>query len=109
LEWPLIVVLPKGHTFDAEYYHDNILAALTQIQREDQGRKLVVLAGNARAHTAQNVELFVKKMDCGSLPIHPTHLTSHYPTSFCSVVSRNVSKEWPFHHTRNYSTQLVKW
>jgi hypothetical protein len=24
-------------------------------------------------------------------------------------MSRNVSKEWCFHHTRNYSTQLVKW
>jgi hypothetical protein len=48
-------------------------------------------------------------MDCGELPIHPAHLISRYPTSFCSVLSRNVSKEWCFHHTRNYSTQLVKW
>jgi hypothetical protein len=24
-------------------------------------------------------------------------------------MSRNVSKEWCFHHTRNSSTQLVKW
>jgi hypothetical protein len=24
-------------------------------------------------------------------------------------MSRNVSKEWCFHHMRNYSTQLVKW
>jgi hypothetical protein len=30
LGFPLIVALPKGCTFNAEYYHDNILAALTQ-------------------------------------------------------------------------------
>jgi hypothetical protein len=41
----------------------------------------------------KNVELFAKKIDCGPLPIHPTHLISHHPTSFCSVISRNVAKE----------------
>jgi hypothetical protein len=109
LGFPLIVALPKGRTFNPEYYRDNILAARTQLQPEDDGRKLFVHADNARAHTAQNVEFFAKKMDYGSAPIHPTHLISHHPTSFCSVMPRNVSKEWCFHHTRNYSTQLVKW
>jgi hypothetical protein len=93
LGFPLIVVLPKGGTFNAEYYRDDILAALTQFQPEDGGRKLVVHADNARAHTAQKRRTFVNKMDCGSLPIHPTHLISHHPTSFCSVMSRNGSKE----------------
>jgi hypothetical protein len=32
-------------------------------------------------------------------------MISHHPTSFCSV----ISKEWCFHHKRNYLTQLVKW
>jgi hypothetical protein len=50
----------------------------------------------------KNVERFAKKMDCGSLPIHLTHLISPHPTSFCSVMSRNVSNECCFHHTRNY-------
>jgi hypothetical protein len=50
--FPLIVPLPKGRVFNAEYYRDNILAALTQFQPEDDGRKLVVHADNARAHTA---------------------------------------------------------
>jgi hypothetical protein len=31
LGFPLIVVLPKGRIFNAEYYRDNILAALTQL------------------------------------------------------------------------------
>jgi hypothetical protein len=53
LGFPLIVALPKGCTVNAEYYRDNILAALTQLQPEDDGRKLVVHADNTRVHTAQ--------------------------------------------------------
>jgi hypothetical protein len=44
LGFPLIVKLPKGGIFNAEYDRDNILAALTQFQSEDDGRKLVVHA-----------------------------------------------------------------
>jgi hypothetical protein len=109
LKCPLIVALPKVRTFNAEYYPDNILAALPQLQPEDDGPKLAVHADNARDHNAQKYRTFAKKMDCGSLPIYPTHLISRHPTSFCSVLSMDVSKEWCFHHTRNYSTQLVKW
>jgi hypothetical protein len=109
LGFPLIVVPPNGCTFNAGSYRDNILAALTQLQLEDDGRKLIVHADNARAHTAQKYRTFCEEMDRGSLRIHPTHLISHQPTSFCSVVSINISKEWCFHHTRNCSTQLVKW
>jgi transposase len=53
LGFPLIVALPKGGTLNAECYRDSILAALTQLHREDDGRKLVVHADNARVHTAQ--------------------------------------------------------
>jgi hypothetical protein len=109
LGFPLIVALPKGCTVNADYYCDNILATLTQYQPEDDGRKYIVHADNAKTMLLKNVELFAKKMDCGSLPIHPTRLISHHPTFFCSVMSRNVSNEWCFHHTRNYSTRLVKW
>jgi hypothetical protein len=106
LGFPLIVALPKGRTFNVEYYRDNILVAQTQLQSEDDGEKLIVHADNA---IAQNAELFTKKIDCGSFPIHPNQLILHLPTSFCSVMSKNISKEWYFHHTRNDSTQLVKW
>jgi hypothetical protein len=47
LGFSLIVPLPKGHTFNAEYYLDNILAALTEFQPEDDGRKFIVHADNA--------------------------------------------------------------
>jgi hypothetical protein len=43
----LIVTLLKGCNFNAEYSRDNISAALTQFQPEDDGRKLVVHADNA--------------------------------------------------------------
>jgi hypothetical protein len=53
LGFPLIVAFPKGRTFNAEHYRDNILAPLTQLEPEDDGRKIVVHTDNARAHTAQ--------------------------------------------------------
>jgi hypothetical protein len=58
---PLIVPLPKGCTFNAEYYRDNFLVALTQLQPEDHGRKFVVHADNARAHTAQKCRTFCEE------------------------------------------------
>jgi hypothetical protein len=110
LGFPLIAALPKGRTCNTEYYRDKIFTALTQFQPEDDGRKKLSFMLTMQGLTPlNNVELFVKKMDCGSLSIHLTHLISYYPTSFCSVMSRNVSKEWYFHHTSNYSRQLVKW
>jgi histone-lysine N-methyltransferase SETMAR len=62
---PLIVVLPKGRTFNAEYYRDNILAALTQFQPEQDGRKLIVHEDNA---TAQKCRTFCKE---SGLPVAP--------------------------------------
>jgi hypothetical protein len=47
--------------FNTEYYRDNILAALTQLQPEDDGRKLVVHADNAKAHTAQKCISFCEE------------------------------------------------
>jgi hypothetical protein len=61
LGFPLIVAVPKRCTFNAEYYRNNILAALTRLQSEDDGRKLVVHADNARAHTAQKRRTFCEE------------------------------------------------
>jgi transposase len=81
LGFPLIVALPKGHTFNADYYRDNILAALTQLQPEDDGRKLVVHADNARAHTAQKRQNFCKEKGL-RLASHPTHSPDLAPSDF---------------------------
>jgi hypothetical protein len=93
LGFPLIVELPKGRTFNAEYYRDNIIVPLTEFQPEDDERKLIVHVDNGRVHTAQKCRTFAKKMECSSLIIHLPNLISHHLTSFCSVMSRNVSKE----------------
>jgi transposase len=109
LGFPLIVALPMGRTFNAEYSRDNIFAALTQLQTEDDGRKLGVHADNARAHITQKCRTCCEENGLRLAP-HPPY--SHDLTLsdfFCSVMSRNVSKEWYFHHTRNYLRQRVKW
>jgi transposase len=61
LGFPLIMALSKGRTFNAEYSRDNLLAARTQFQSEDDGRKLVVHADNAKAHTCQKCRNFCKE------------------------------------------------
>jgi hypothetical protein len=106
--FPLIVALPKGRTINAENYRDNILAVLTQLQPEDEGRKFVVHADNGKAHTAQKCRTFCGKNGLWLAP-YPSYSPDLGPfDSFCSVMSKNVSKEWCSHHTRNYSTQGVK-
>jgi hypothetical protein len=77
----LIVALPKGRTFNAEYYRDNSLAALTQFQPEDDGRKLVVHAHNARAHNAQNRRSFCKASGLRLAP-HPPYSPDLTPSDF---------------------------
>jgi hypothetical protein len=93
LEFPLIVALPKGCTFNAEDYRDNILAALTQLQPEDEGRKLVVHTDNARAHITQKCRTFCEGNGL-RLALHSPHSTDFTPSDFFLFgMSRNVSKE----------------
>jgi transposase len=72
LGFPLIVALPKGRTLNTEYCHDNILTSLTQLQPEDDRRKLVVHADNARARTAQKCRAFCKENGLRLAP-HPSY------------------------------------
>jgi hypothetical protein len=74
--FPLIMALPKGRTFNARFWRDNILAALTQLQPEGDGRKLVFTLTMQGLILLKNIKGFAKKMDCDSLSIHPTHLIS---------------------------------
>jgi histone-lysine N-methyltransferase SETMAR len=78
LGFPLIVTLPKGCTFNAEYYRDNILAALTQLQSEDDGRKLVVHVDNA---TAQKCRTFYEENGLRLAP-HPPYSPDLVPSDF---------------------------
>jgi hypothetical protein len=108
LGFPLIMGLPKERTFYIGYYLDNILAALTQLQSEDGGRKFVVGADTARAHTAQECRTFCEE--------NGLRLASHPPYSLDLATSgfflfgyvKERLKGMACDHTRNHSAQLVR-
>jgi hypothetical protein len=79
LGFPLTVAISKGRTFNADYYCDNILAALTQLQPEDDERKLVAHADNPRAHTAQKRQTFSDENGL-RLALHPPYLPDLAPS-----------------------------
>jgi histone-lysine N-methyltransferase SETMAR len=81
LGFPLIAVLPKGCTFKAEYYRDNILAALTQLRPEDDGEKLVIHADNAKAHTVQKCRTVCEENGLRFAP-HPPYSPDLAPPDF---------------------------
>jgi histone-lysine N-methyltransferase SETMAR len=81
LGFPLTMAFPKGRSFNAEYYRYNILAALTQLQPEDDERKLVVHADNARAHIAQKYRAFCEENGL-RLALHPPYSPDLRPSDF---------------------------
>jgi hypothetical protein len=108
LGFPLIVALPKGRTCNAEYYRDNILAVLTQLQPVDNGRKLVVHADNTRAHTAQKCRNFCEENGLRLAP-HPSYLPDlASPDFFLFDYVKERLKGTVFPSYEDYSTQLVK-
>jgi hypothetical protein len=75
------VAHPKGDNFNPEYSRDNILAALTQLQPEDDGRKLDVHAENARVRTAQKCRKFYEENGLRLAP-HPSYSPDLTPSDF---------------------------
>jgi histone-lysine N-methyltransferase SETMAR len=71
LGFPLIVIFPKGCTFNAEYCRDNVFAALTQLQPED----------SARAHTAQKYRTSCEENGLRIAP-HPPYSPDLAPSDF---------------------------
>jgi histone-lysine N-methyltransferase SETMAR len=66
---------------NAEYYRDNILAAFTQLQLEDDRRELVVHADNARVHTAQKCRAFCEENGLRFAP-YPSYSPDLAPSDF---------------------------
>jgi hypothetical protein len=95
LGFPLIVALPKGRTFNAEYYRDNILATLTQLQPDDDGRKVVVRADNARAHTAQKCRPFCEENGLRPRPPNSPDLAPPDFFQFCYAKGRLKGTVFP--------------
>jgi hypothetical protein len=71
----------QGRIFNAEHYCDNILAALTQLKPDNDGRKLVVHADNARTHTAQKYQTFCEENGLPLAP-HPSDSSDLAPSDF---------------------------
>jgi hypothetical protein len=85
----------KGCTFNAEYYRDNILAALTQLQPE--GRKVVGNADNGKAHTAQKCWTFCEDNGLRLAP-HPPYSPDLAPSDvflFCDGKERLKGMVFP--------------
>jgi histone-lysine N-methyltransferase SETMAR len=85
------MALPKGRTFNAEYCSDNILAVLTQRQPEEDGRKFVVHADNAGAHTAPKCRTFCETNGLRLAP-HPPYSPDLAPSDFflCGYVKERL-------------------
>jgi hypothetical protein len=58
LGFHLFDALPKGKTFNVEYYPVNILTELLPLRPHVDERRLVVHIDNARPHTAQKSRAF---------------------------------------------------
>jgi hypothetical protein len=99
-------LLPVNLISNTEYYRDNILAALIQFVPAPGGRQLVIHADNARPSTANNDELFVRKMGGDSLHIRPPHLISHPRISSSWAIARTTCGESTFNQRENYSREL---
>jgi hypothetical protein len=109
LGFPLIVAFPKGGTFNAEDYRENILAALTQLQPEDNGRKIVVHADNARAHTAQKCRTFCEENAVRFAP-HPPYSPDLAPSDiFLFGYVKERLKGMVFPSYEELLDTMVKW
>jgi hypothetical protein len=61
LEFPLLDVLPKGNTFNAEYYRANILTELLPLRPPVNGRRSVIHADNAKPHAGRKRRAFCEE------------------------------------------------
>jgi hypothetical protein len=108
LGFHLLDALPKGNTFNIEYYRVNILTESIPLRLQVDGKRLVIHADNARRHAVQKWQVFVKKISSASPYTQRTRLISHHPTSFSSNISNIVCMESLFHHVENYLQQFIK-
>jgi hypothetical protein len=108
LRFHLFDALPKGKTFNAEYYSVNILTEFLPLRPQVDGRRLVIHADSARFRTARKCQAFAKKIGPASRYTDRAHLISHHPTSFSSDISNIVCRELLFLHVKNCLQQFMK-
>jgi histone-lysine N-methyltransferase SETMAR len=72
--------LPKGRTFDAEYYHDSVLTALVSLRPKGGERKLAIHADNSRAVGIKTVSPLCQ--NGLGLATHPPYSPDIAPSDF---------------------------
>jgi hypothetical protein len=98
--------LPKGRTFNAEYYRDDSFSALHSLHQQDDERKLMINAGcnTSRKYTTFYVESALRL--AAQSPYSPDFVPFN---SFSSGMLRIASRERFFNHAKNDLRQLVRW
>jgi histone-lysine N-methyltransferase SETMAR len=81
LGFQLFDALPKVSTFNAEYYHVNILTELLPLRPQVNGRRLVIHADNARCRTARKRQAFCEGNRL-RLDVHPPYSADLAPSDF---------------------------
>jgi histone-lysine N-methyltransferase SETMAR len=81
LGFHLVDALPKGSTFDAQYYRVNILTELLPLRPEIDGRPFVIHVDNARRHTTRKRRVFCEE-NWLRLAIHPSYSPHLAPSNF---------------------------
>jgi hypothetical protein len=97
LGFHVLKALRKGRTFDAEYYRDNILTALISLRPEAAGGNLLFMQIMQRPIRFKSVSPFVPKTAWHAPHTGRARLISHPETSFRSVMSNAVCREWSVH------------
>jgi hypothetical protein len=57
----IVDVLPKGVTFDTDYYSEKILSEILRVYPVGSNHQLIVHADNAKPHTSKRKEEFMEK------------------------------------------------
>jgi hypothetical protein len=79
MRFHLLDARPKGNTFRAEYSRANIFTELLPLRPHVDERKLVILADNAKPHTARKSRAFCEEK---GLTIHPPCSPDLAPSDF---------------------------
>jgi hypothetical protein len=104
----LLDALPKGSTFNSEYYRVNIPQNFFRLARRLMGEDSLFMLITQDPTPPENTELFRKTVRSASLCTYRNQLISHHPPSFSSDMSNIVCRESLFHNVKNYLQQFTK-
>jgi hypothetical protein len=108
LGFHLLDALPKGNTFNSEYYHGIFSQNFFRSASRLMGGDSLFMLTTQGPTPPENTEFFAQTIGSASPYTHRAHLISHDPTSFSSDISNTVCRESFFHHVKNYLQQFME-